>query len=78
MRQLEACSPMQFAKGPSAIVPREETPYSRELQFGPVGLEGGEICRSLGSINDVNEEVDEVPVLVGVFSVLAACIEIKE
>lgn len=47
-------------------------PLEGELQFGPVGLEGGEICRSLGSINDVNEEVDEVLVLVEVFSVLAA------
>lgn len=43
--------------------------YSRELQDGPTGLVGGVIGRSLGSMNEVNDAVDDVLLFEGVLSV---------
>lgn len=43
--------------------------YSRALQEGPTGLVGGVIGRSLGSMNEVNDVVDDVLLFEGVLSV---------
>lgn len=43
--------------------------YSQELQGGPTGLVGGVIGRSLGSMNEVNDVVDDVLLFEGVLSV---------
>jgi len=43
--------------------------YLREVQDGPAGLVGGVIGRSLGSMNEVNDVVDDVLLFEGVLSV---------
>lgn len=49
--------------------------YSRELQEGPTGLVGGVIGRSLGSMNEVKDVVDDVLLFEGVPSVHGVCKE---
>ena len=52
--------------------------YSRELQEGPTGLVGGVIGRSRGSMNAVNDAVDDVLLFEGVLSVQEAYNENQE